>query len=204
MYVLVKNNAVEKYPYSEAMLKNDNPGVTFPKTMTLAGLAGWGVYPVTETEYVPPAGSRAVELPPAKVGQQWVQQWTSVAMTAAELNDLRGARIAEIKSIRDAKIHNDGYQVNGKWYHSDTTSRIQQLGLVMMGASMPGGLQWKTMDGSFVTMTPTLASQIFAAAAAKDQALFAYAETLIGQVMASNNPDAVNITSGWPAGFVSA
>ena len=54
-----------------------------------------------------------------------------------------------------------GLPIAGKRYHSDADSRIQQLGLAMLGASIPAGLQWKTMDGSFVEMTPTLAQQIF-------------------------------------------
>ena len=41
------------------------------------------------------------------------------------------------------------------------------MGLVMLGDNIPAGLQWKTMDGSFVVMTPSLAQQVFAAAATK-------------------------------------
>lgn len=40
-----------------------------------------------------------------------------------------------------------------------------------------------------------------AAAAAKDQALFAYAEVLINQVNVSNDPSSIDITAGWPAGY---
>ena len=107
----------------------------------------------------------------------------------------------EIKALRDAKIQSGGYQVAGKWYHSDTFSRTQQIGLVMLGASIPAGLQWKTMDGSFVTMTQSLAAQIFAAAAAQDIAVFARAEVLRAQVNASSDPGSIDITTGWPATY---
>lgn len=83
-----------------------------------------------------------------------------------------------IKAERDRRRAEGGVYVASvdKWFHSDDASRIQQLGLVMMGASVPA-VQWKTMDGSFATMTQGLAGAIFAAAAASDQALFTTAET---------------------------
>ena len=108
-----------------------------------------------------------------------------------------------IKLIRDTKKLEGGYTTGGKWYHSDTFSRTQQLGLVMMGANVPA-VQWKTMDGSFVAMTQTLAGQIFASAAAQDSAMFTHAETLKAQVDASNDPASIDITVGWPAVYVPA
>ncbi len=108
---------------------------------------------------------------------------------------------ARIKALRDSKTQTGGYLVGAKWYHSDTFSRTQQIGLMMMGAAIPGGLQWKTMDGSFVTMTQTLAAQIFGAAAAQDQANFSRAEVLRGQAYAAADPSTIDITTGWPAIF---
>ena len=102
-----------------------------------------------------------------------------------------------IKAERDSRTQQGGYQVDGKWFHSDTFSRTQQMALVMMGAGIPGGLQWKTMDGSFVTMTQTLAGQVFAAAAASDAALFARAE----QIKATMESDPENFSLSefsWP------
>ena len=103
-----------------------------------------------------------------------------------------------IKTERDRRTQQGGYQVAGKWFHSDTFSRTQQMALVMMGAAIPANLQWKTMDGSFVTMTQTMASQVFAAAAASDAALFARAE----QIKATMESDPVNFiltAQPWPS-----
>ena len=105
-----------------------------------------------------------------------------------------------IKAERDRRTQQGGYQVAGKWFHSDTFSRTQQMGLVMMGADIPADLQWKTMDGSFVTMTQALAGQVFAAAAASDAALFARAE----QIKAAMEADPVNFQLAgqtWPVVF---
>lgn len=85
-----------------------------------------------------------------------------------------------------------------KWFHSDDASRIQQMGLVMMGANIPAGLQWKTMDGTFVAMDQTVASNVFAAAAASDQAIFAVAETHKVEMEASVDPSTYDFSTGWP------
>lgn len=118
-----------------------------------------------------------------------------------DLASERGLIWTAIKEERDRRKLDGGYPVSGKWFHSDTFSRTQQLGLLLMGANIPQGLQWKTMDGSFVEMTQTLAAQVFAAAAAQDQALFAHAEALLAEVNAAQDPAAVDISVGWPSSY---
>lgn len=108
---------------------------------------------------------------------------------------LQGWRL--IQAERDRRKSN-GVKVGTNWFHSDDTSRIQQLALVMMGTNMPSNIMWKTLTGSFVLMTPTLASQIFQSIAAADQAIFAHAEQL--RVALSADPDPLNFNhlAGWP------
>lgn len=107
---------------------------------------------------------------------------------------------SRIKSERDRR-KSLGVLADGNWFHSDADSRIQQMGLVMMGGTMPAGIQWKTMSGTFVEMTPTLAGQIFAATAALDQAIFAAAETHRAAMEASPVPADYDFSGGWPATF---
>lgn len=106
--------------------------------------------------------------------------------------------LERIKSERDSRTENGGYKVGTKWFHSDQKSRSQQLGLVLLGANIPANLQWKTMDGSFVAMTATLAQQILGAGAASDQAIFAAAETHKAALEACNDPSAYDFSGGWP------
>lgn len=106
-----------------------------------------------------------------------------------------------IKAERDRRTQMGGYQVGAHWFHSDTFSRTQQLGLVMLGANLPAGTQWKTMDGSFVAMTQQLAGQVFAAAAASDISIFAAAEQHRAAMLASANPAAYDFSGGWPPAF---
>lgn len=106
----------------------------------------------------------------------------------------------QIKAERDRR-KSLGVQADGNWFHSDADSRIQQLALTIMGQTMPAGIQWKTMSGSFVEMTPTLAGQIFAATAALDQAIFSAAETHRVAMEASPVPADYDFSGGWPAIF---
>lgn len=44
MYVLTKEKEIVKFPYTLVQLKQDNPTVSFPKSMSEEMLAGYGVY----------------------------------------------------------------------------------------------------------------------------------------------------------------
>ncbi len=106
-----------------------------------------------------------------------------------------------IKAERDRRKNEGGYKVGIDWHHSDSSSRIQQLGLVMMGAGLPANLYWKTMSNSFVLMTPTLALQIFQAAAASDMTIFTIAEQKKAAMLASATPGTYDYLSGSPATY---
>jgi hypothetical protein len=103
---------------------------------------------------------------------------------------IAATRWAKIKQLRDTLTDTGGCLVSGKWFHSDPKSKVQQIALAMAGAAAPA-IPWKTMDGSFVTLTPTLVSQIFQAQMVREQTIFAHAESL----RADPNAD---INAGWP------
>jgi hypothetical protein len=106
-----------------------------------------------------------------------------------------------IKTERDRRTQLGGFQVEGHWFHSDTFSRSQQLGLVMLGDTLPT-VQWKTMSGAFVSMTPALAQAIFTAGVASDMAVFAAAEAHRVAMQASADPLAYDFAEGWPPVYV--
>lgn len=109
-------------------------------------------------------------------------------------------RWLDIKLYRDI-LKANGVLVSGYWFHSDDTSRIQQIGLVMLGTNIPAGLQWKTMTGEFVTMTPTLASGIFVKIATNDTQIFSVAEAHRQAMLASSDPENYDYSANWPATF---
>lgn len=125
----------------------------------------------------------------------------SETIPAQTETQIKAGKWEAIKAERDRRTEQGGYNVGTKWFHSDQKSRSQQLGLVLLGANIPAGLQWKTMDGSFVAMTQQLAGQILAAGAASDQSIFAAAETHKAAMEASAAPSSYDFSAGWPATF---
>lgn len=133
---------------------------------------------------------------------EWARTDDGDAVAAAKLAAGRAVVWGAIKVHRDKLSEQGGYLVTvggvSKWFHSDSKSKTQQLGLLISGASVPP-VPWKTMDGSFVTMSQAWAAAIFAAAAAQDIAIFAAAETHRAAMMAADDPLAYDWRStGWP------
>ena len=119
--------------------------------------------------------------------------------------DSRKAKVWEkIKAFRDERVENGSFKVGAHWYHSNVLSRTQYISLVMMGANIPAGTTWKTMDNGYVSMTQTLAGQIFAAGAAQDAALFAKAAEHRAAMEASSDPESYDWSTGWPETYTGA
>lgn len=130
-----------------------------------------------------------------------IEEWK----TEKELIDeLKSSLTSEVKSIRDTRMSTGGYAVNVngevKWFQSDAASRIQQL-MLSQSDIIPADLMWKTMDGSFVVMTKTLAQSIVASATNSDITIFGFAQSLLNSLATCTTKEeleAVDIVTGWP------
>lgn len=171
---VVIGKQVAVFESSSWVVKDDYRGTTY----WLNGVE----YTIVDIGIAPPNGSTA-EKPPLTQAEKKNSKW------------------AEIKNERDRRIQSGGYKVGELWFHSDTFSRTQQMGLVMMGAGIPANTLWKTMDGTFITMTQALAGQIFTAAGASDIAIFSAAETHKAAMEAAADPAAYDFSGGWPKVF---
>lgn len=110
----------------------------------------------------------------------------------------------EIKTFRDSRNQNGGFKVGDLWFHSDTFSRSQYLGLVLLAErdQIPENIQWKTMSGEFVLLTPELALSVFLTATQSDVTTFAAAEAHKAQLDLSEDPLNYDYSSGWPEIYV--
>jgi hypothetical protein len=111
------------------------------------------------------------------------------------LSDRQAQSWLNIKAERDQR-KSGGVFVSGKWFHTDTESRVQWLGLVIMGASVPP-IQWKTMDGTFIELTAGLVGSVFQTIANGDSADFANAETHRAAMLQSPTPEDYDYSTGW-------
>ena len=117
-----------------------------------------------------------------------------VVFTKKSEDHIAAIRWNKIKQLRDDLTESGGCFVAGKWFHSDTKSKQQQMALVMVGAALPS-VPWKTMDGSFITLTPEVVSQVFQAQMLREQTIFAVAE-------AKRVDSAADLNTGWPSRYV--
>lgn len=116
-----------------------------------------------------------------------------VTYTKKSDEQIAAVRWNKLKAHRDNLLQSGGCQVGTHWFHSDLYSKMQQSALRSAGASLPAGIMWKTMDGSFVEMTPELAEQIFWAQLVQEQTIFTTAE--------AKKLDDTPISEGWPATY---
>lgn len=92
VYVLVKDGAVDKYPYSLTDMRRANPDVSFPANIPDDLAAEFNVFPVVEV--TPPSYNpdtqNLVWVDPGYANGVWTQQWRVDDMTPEEI----AARIA--------------------------------------------------------------------------------------------------------------
>lgn len=177
------------------------------RALQWSGASGWVEHSTGEPNQqitdLPAWALAAVELRSSHLADLAAEAAAAAAQAAyAAAHPTHAVIRAAIKAERDRRKFN-GVFVSGKWIHTDTYSRTQWMGMVMMGASVPA-IEWTTMDGTSITTSQALAGAVFQATATLDATLFAYAKSLIDAVDASNDPASVDITTGWPATFEGA
>lgn len=215
------NTSTLQYPISERDIRNAFPNTSFSNPFK-APEEYQVVFPIPQPVFNPVVQTIREIAPVLTDKGTYEQQWEVIskfqeytdeqgvvhtvqeqedAALAANLSSAKESKWNSIKDYRNKLTQDGGFKASNKWFHSDVFSRSQQLGLVMLGNSIPAGLMWKTMDGSFVEMTPVLAQEVFQSATLQDSALFSHAETLNTQVQALQTVEEVqafDITAGWP------
>ncbi len=123
----------------------------------------------------------------------------SIIDTYDPLPEAKSAKWRKVQAERDRRKF-AGYMAAGNRFHSDPDSRTQQLGLFIMGANVPP-IQWRTLDGNYVTMTQQLAAAIFTATATGDTLIFSAGETHRAAIVALTDLSAIesyDFSGGWP------
>ena len=109
-----------------------------------------------------------------------------------------------IKAKRHDNLRRGVYAKSvGKWFQTDDAPRLQYLALAL--ESVTGGfkkpINWKTMDNSFLMLTPELLREIMQAMHDDEQADFANAERHKAAMLKAENPLKYDYSDGWTANF---
>lgn len=140
-YVKIVNNAVDEYPYSEAKLRQDNPTVSFPRSMTDDHLERWGVYRVTRGAK-PSYNSRtqylALDSQPTLSNGSWVLNYTATDKTSDEIQAYDDNAASENRAARDGLLaQTDFYALSDVTMSAAMTTYRQELRDITTHANWP-------------------------------------------------------------------
>ena len=144
MYIKVKNGQPASFPYNLGQLKKDNPGTSFPETLSEESLAGFDIYPVTPTP-APECDSKThrhiagVE----NKGGVWVQTWQIQPLPEQQAADnIRAERNRRLADCDWTQLVDSPLNADAKlaWaLYRETLRMIPQQ------AGFPYSVQWPPM-----------------------------------------------------------
>ena len=134
-------------------------------------------------------------------GERWHIDPECAARRKAEQQEEMWERI---KDKRYDNLRHGVYAKSvGKWFQTDDATRLQYLALAL--ESVTGGfkkpINWKTMDNSFLMLTPELLREIMQAMHDDEEADFINAEKHKAAMLKSENPLEYDYSGGWTANY---
>ena len=104
MFVKVTNNQIDQYPYTVGDLRRDNPNTSFPKNVSEATMASYGMFPVgyeAAPEYDPMTHRLQHSSEPVLKDGKWVLTKTVVALTTEQIADRDAAQSKKVRAQRN-------------------------------------------------------------------------------------------------------
>ena len=146
--------------------------------------------------------------PRENVHQTWdakAKAWVLLPAVAAQIKAEQQDEVWErIKAKRYDNLRHGVYAKSvGKWFQTDDATRLQYLALAL--ESVTGGfkkpINWKTMDNSFLMLTPELLREIMQTMHDDEEADFINAEKHKAAMLQAENPLEYDYSDGWTANF---
>jgi hypothetical protein len=117
MFIKLKNNKIEKYPYSEIELKNDNPQVSFPAIISKELLEEYDVYEVIKTDKPSITYKQIIaEDNPINENGVWKQVWNVTEKTLDEINSIH-------ESYKKEAYREESDPLFFKWQRGEATEQ---------------------------------------------------------------------------------
>ena len=140
--------------------------------------------------------------------QTWdakAKDWVLPPAVAVQIKEQQQDEMWEqIKAMRYDNLRHGVYAKSvGKWFQTDDATRLQYLALAL--ESVTGGfkrpISWKTMDNSFLQLTPELLREIMQTMHDDEEADFINAEKHKAAMLKAENPLEYDYSDGWTANF---
>ena len=127
MYALIKNGAVDKYPYTFAMLRKDNPNVSYPRSYDIARADDVVlVQDTAKPDY--DLTKNITEGTPQEFAGVWLRVWTEVPASAEEIAGRQA----------DAAIVADRFFIKAVYRYSETGPSGRSVGRAGDQRRLPG------------------------------------------------------------------
>ena len=113
----------------------------------------------------------------------------------------RAERSALVNRLRDDRAA-AGIAFDGHRYDTDPRSRENLSGAVASvgsGGGLPEDFAWRTEDNQLVPMRPETLTQLGRAVLDHVNACYARSWALKDEIAASDDPESIDITAGWPS-----
>tara|TARA_R100000541_G_scaffold7576_2_gene15191 strand:+ start:2238 stop:2690 length:453 start_codon:yes stop_codon:yes gene_type:complete len=105
LLIKATGSTVEQYPYSLGLLRKDNPNTSFPKQPSVADMAAFNTYPVTEANPIVGEGQHLVKVwTPTLVSGEWVLAHEAVDLTSYEIAEATAVLAANMREERNKRL----------------------------------------------------------------------------------------------------
>ena len=191
---------------SDKDFRNSFPDASFPAVLGQTELDSLGFDPVLEHPAPTPPRGYYVERDGATqdvIFGNWIYNWkvtklpdSAIATNLASDQTVMWDRIQVERDRREA----GGVKVGEYWFHTDTPSMLKYLAMMAAGAALPSNINWKTMGGVKVPMTPELIMQVYMTCMAVNNQIFEAGEAHKAAMLAAEDPLKYNYETpgSWP------
>jgi hypothetical protein len=199
-YILVNP---QTYPYSDAKLRRDNPGTSFPRVLTDSIRAEYGVFPVVEvsTPAYDPFTQNVARVDPIPINGVWTEQWAvtdaSAEQIAERTEQQRDRKKAEVISEYDTRLY-AGITLGGLPIKASDRNIINAIG----ANRHPKASRKLVVSGQPVTLADTQIVALEAAIADYTDKLNLHSFNLFTAISAAQTLAelaAINPATDWPS-----
>lgn len=144
------NGTVLNFPYTEEQLYRDHPNVSFPNPLTASDLQRFNVVIVDPTPA--PVFDHTVnpQSNPVNNNGKWMQQWTNIPASQAEIAQRTSIQSATVRGERDRRLAaSDWTQLpDANVNTANWAAYRQQLRDVSSQAEFPWNVEWPVAPNS--------------------------------------------------------
>jgi hypothetical protein len=117
MYIKLKNNNIEKYPYYSRDLLSENPNTSFPEVISDDLYKEWDIYPVKVVQQPNITYKQNIsEGVPEFINNEWTQTWIITDKLIEEINSIQ-------ESNRKEAYREESDPLFFKWQRGEATQQ---------------------------------------------------------------------------------